>query len=79
MNDMNDKNAKPQRYILYIHFLFLINLTCGLNFKSLFLKIWQKKMEDFFQRPASVFLSEIFKCKVLQQIQFYLRLFLKNI
>ena len=36
-------------------------------------------MEDFFQRPAFVFLSEIFKCKVLQQIQFYLRLFLKNI
>ena len=34
---MNDKNVKPQNYILYIDFLFLINLPSVSNFKALLL------------------------------------------
>ena len=62
---------KSQSFILYKHFLFFYPVS---NFISPFWKIPGQKNEIFFCRDQPVSLSLIFKCKVFQQIIFYLGL-----
>ena len=55
-----------------------MNLPSISNFNSPFQNSWSRKLKNVLQRPSSAFLSQIFKFKIFQQIQFCLCLFGKN-
>ena len=69
--DMNDRNVNSLSYILYLHFLFLINLPSVSNFSSHFKNSWSKKSKNFLQRQAFVFLSQIFVRLKLPKLSIY--------
>ena len=53
---MNDENVNPESYILYMLFLFLINLPSVSNFKSPFENAWSKKLKNSHKdQPFSFF------------------------
>ena len=61
-----------------MHFLFMMNLASFSNFNSPFYNSWSDKFKFFLQRPASAFLSQIFKIQSFLTDSVLFVLFLKN-